>query len=518
MQAEAPLPPVSPAWRAGLVRLALVWGVSIGATAHEWMAMADQWWNSSTYTHVLLIPAILAWQVWMRWGQARVIEPGCWFPGLGLFFCAALLWVLGTLASVAEVAQAGAVGLLMAAVPLMLGARVTVAFLFPVAYMVFLVPFGDEVIPSLQTMTAHLTIWLVVMTHIPAQIDGVFIATPAGLFEVAEACSGVKFLIAMVAFGTLAANVCFRSWRRRIAFMALCVVVPVLANGVRAWGTVYVAQIKGAQYAGGFDHIVYGWIFFAIVIGAIIAISWPFFDRGIHDPMIDGRAIATNRHLARLDALPMLAPGALIGAGVILVLSLVWATMAQQLEAPMPASINPPEIAGWHRVATPLRVDWTPHAGGADHHIQLRYADDQGHIVDMFYALYSAQGPGKKASGYGEGALPVGTAWQWQGPGAPAYAAKSERLLARGRVARLAQTTWRTGDTTTGSAVGLRLANLEDRLTLRRRPTMMMILSVEEDAAIAGGAHGDPAAQTLAQFRSAMGPIGTVMDQIAHGG
>jgi exosortase len=107
---------------------------------------------------------------------------------------------------------------------------------------------------------------------------------PAGLFEVAEACSGVKFLVAMLAFGALAANVCFRSWKRRIAFMALCVVVPVLANGVRAWGTIYVAQIKGAAYAGGVDHIIYGWFFFAAVIAAILAIGWPFFDRKVRDP------------------------------------------------------------------------------------------------------------------------------------------------------------------------------------------------------------------------------------------
>ena len=88
--------------------------------------------------------------------------------------------------------------------------------------------------------------------------------------------------------------------------------------------------------------------------------------------------------------------------------------MAQNLSAPMPRHIDPPQIAGWHRVDTPMRQDWTPRASGADHRIQLRYADDQGHVVDMFYALYAAQGPGKKASGFGEGALPMGSPWQWQ--------------------------------------------------------------------------------------------------------
>jgi exosortase/archaeosortase family protein len=234
---------------------------------------------------------------------------------------------------------------------------------------------------------------------------------------VAEACSGVKFLIAMVAFGVLAANVCFRSWWRRFVLLVVCVVVPVLANGVRAWGTVYVAQSKGAAYASGFDHIVYGWFFFAAVIAAIIALSWPFFDRGINDPMIDGAAIAANPRLARLDAVPMGSIGAVVGAGVILAVSLVWTTMAQSLVAPMPRLIAPPQIAGWHRVPTPFMLEWTPRVTGADHHIQLRYGDDQGHIVDMVYALYSAQGPGKKASGYGEGLCP----WARRGNGrAPA--------------------------------------------------------------------------------------------------
>ncbi|MGQ4828503.1 archaeosortase/exosortase family protein, partial [Enterococcus faecalis] len=77
-----------------------------------------------------------------------------------------------------------------------------------------------------------MTMVLLALAHIPATLDGVFITTPAGYFEVAEACSGVKFLIAMIAYGALVANVCFLRWRRRAAFMGVAVVVPILANGV----------------------------------------------------------------------------------------------------------------------------------------------------------------------------------------------------------------------------------------------------------------------------------------------
>ena len=98
----------------------------------------------------------------------------------------------------------------------------------------------------------------------PAHLEGIFITTPTGYFEVAEACAGVKFLIAMAAFGALVANVCFRSWPRRIAFMAVAMLVPILANGVRAWGTIYIAHRTGStDFAASFDHVVYGGIFFA---------------------------------------------------------------------------------------------------------------------------------------------------------------------------------------------------------------------------------------------------------------
>ena len=83
-------------------------------------------------------------------------------------------------------------------------------------------------------------------------------------------------------------------------FMAASVIVPVLANGVRAWGTIYIAQSQGVEFAAGFDHIVYGWIFFAVVMTAVLGASWRFFDRSPDDPLIDAAALESSPLLARL--------------------------------------------------------------------------------------------------------------------------------------------------------------------------------------------------------------------------
>jgi exosortase A len=499
---------LSPAWRQGLLRVALAWAALFALFFGDWAAMADQWWNSSTYNHILLVPLILAWLVERRAGSLARIEPSGWWPGLLLFAFAAFLWVLGVFAGIATARQLGVVAMHGAALLALLGPRVGAGLAFPLAYMIFLVPIGDELVPALQMVTAEITIALVHLSGVPAVIDGVFINTPAGLFEVAEACSGVKFLIAMIAFGVLVANACFVSWRRRAAFLAACVIVPILANGIRAWGTIFAAQFVGTEVAAGFDHIVYGWIFFAIVLALVVAGGWRYFDRSVDDPVIDAGRIMASPRLGTSAARRIGGILALAGLVAMALTAQLWVRTAERLSAELPGQIFLPEVPGWRRVDYTPSIWWEPRATGANHRLLGRYADGEGREVDVFLAVYASQQDGREAGGFGEGALPPGGVWAWLAPGAPADHAASDRLLAEGRIERLAETRYRTGELLTGSNARLKLANMVDRLLLRARPTMLLILSAEER-------RDRPAGASIAAFRKATGPLDRWMDRIA---
>ncbi len=496
-------------WRQAGMQLALVWAVLVVAFLPDWLAMFGQWWNISTYNHVLLVPPILAWLVWLRAPHLAEFRPKPCRWGLAAFSAAVFLWVLGAFAGLNLLRQAGAVAMLPASALLLLGPRCFMALLFPFAYMAFLVPFGDELVPPLQTITAKLTVALVHLTQIPATIDGVFIDTPAGLFEVAEACSGVKFLIAMIALGALVGNVCFISWGRRAAFFALCLVVPILANGVRAWGTIYAAQFVGAEKAAGIDHIIYGWIFFALVIAAVLGLSWRFFDRPADQPMIDPLRIAALAWLGRFERAAISLPLALAAGGLIALGGAGWAQAADALAATMPRQVFLPEVPGWQRAEYRPLSPWQPLAGGADHRLLGRYADTAGNEVDVFYALYAGQGEGSEAGGFGQGAVPQEGGWAWTSAGPAMPPAKVDRLLWEGRNLRLAATYYHSGSLLTGSNARLKLANIGDRLLLRARPTAMLILSAEARPG------RDPAA-ALAKFSSAIGDPGPWMDRIGE--
>lgn len=500
-------PLLTPAWRSALQRLGLAWALLLVVFAGDWLAMARQWWDISTYNHIVLVPPIVGWLVWQRWPQLRRLEPRAWTPGLALFAGAAFLWLLGAISGLDLARQAGAVAMLGASVPLLLGLRVSAGLLFPLAYLAFLVPLGEELVKPLQMITAEITIGLTHLSGIPAVIDGVFIDTPAGLFEVAEACSGVKFLIAMIAFGVLAANVCFLRWRRRFAMVATCIVVPVVANGVRAWGTIYAAQIFGVEAAAGFDHIVYGWFFFAAVLALVIALAWRFFDRPLGAAMIDPDAIRGDARLDRFEGRGLSGGAALIGAALLVLAALGWARAADTIAAPVPARIDLPAVPGWTRVDYAPAVWWEPHAEGADHRLLGRYRDAGGREVDVFLALYAAQGEGREAGGFGQGALVPDSPWAWQSDGPAIANGRSERLLGNGSVERLAVTWYRNGGLLTGSNTRLKLAVIADHLLFRARPTALLILSAED-------APARPAAASVEAFAASTGPLGAWMDRV----
>lgn len=270
---------ISNAWREAIAVLLVGALAVVAVAAREWGEMLHQWWNIDTYSHILLVPFVIGWLVWLRRDELEAVEPRPWLLGLILVAAGLCLWLTGRVSGINIIAHAGAVGALQGVVVTALGLRASLVLALPIAFGVFLVPVGDEIIAPLQFITAEIAVALTVWSGIPAVVDGIYIDTPIGLFIVAEACSGVKFLVAMVTLAVLVAFTRFESWTRRSAFMLASIIVPIIANGIRAWGTIYIAQSQGTEFAAGFDHIFYGWIFFAIVVALILAAAWRFFER-----------------------------------------------------------------------------------------------------------------------------------------------------------------------------------------------------------------------------------------------
>ncbi|HEY1605978.1 MAG TPA: exosortase A [Allosphingosinicella sp.] len=491
-------------WRTHLAGLAIAWAAILLAFARDATDMVSIWWNSSTFNHCLLIIPLLGWLVWQRRPELSRIAPTAWAPGLLLVAAGAGAWLLGEAGMLALARHAGLILMLQGAAIACLGKAVARGLAFPLFYMLFLIPFGEEAEPFMQTLTADMAMRLLAWTGVPAHIEGVFIATPTGNFEVAEACSGVKFLVAMLAYGALAANLCFRSWPRRILFMAACLVVPAVANGIRAWGTIYVAFRSGSNaFAEGMDHVIYGWFFFGAVMVLIMACAWPFFDRKAGEPWYDPRRL--QRPGTPAGAATRLVGIAAAAVALAAVPPLWSAAIASVGTQAAPAGVALPDVPGWTLVPARGRP-WQPHFDGADLLRIGRYRNAVGQQVDLAIAFYAHQGEGKKLVAYGQGAAV--RPWAWTADTAPPPHGKGELLYSFGTV-REALSFYRVGNILTGSPAAVKLETMKARLFGGPQRAVAVIVSAEQPA---DGSRVRPA---LDAFLRALGPVDRLADDAA---
>lgn len=400
---------IEPSWRAPLALLAVLWAAAALLFAADVADMARLWWDSSTYNHILFIPFLIGWLVAQRAGLIAPLLPRPWWPGAALMLGAGAVWLLGEAGGVALLRHLGVVLMLQAAVVTALGPLAARALAFPLAYALFLVPFGDELVPGFQALTADLTMLLLDISGTQATRDGIFIATASGLFEVAEECAGVMFLVAMAAFATLAAHLCFAGWARRIIFVAAALATTIVANALRAFGTILVAETFGIEYAAGVDHIIYGWFFFAFIMAAVMLVARRWFDRPASDPAVDVGAL-TGPVRGAGAALPV---G--LAAAAALLAAPLWAAQIGARSGTLPAIVTLPTVPGWTMGGTPDPV-WKARFDGADHFLQRRYTDAAGRSVDVALALYARQGEGREVIGFGQGAADPDSGWRIAAP------------------------------------------------------------------------------------------------------
>jgi EpsI family protein len=146
------------------------------------------------------------------------------------------------------------------------GRRLAGSLAFPLLFLLFAVPFGEIFVAPLIQFTADFTVWAVRATGIPVLRSGTHFELPSGDWSVVEACSGVRYLISSITLGCLYAYLTYRSNLRRALFIGVSMVVPVIANGLRAYMIVMIGHLSSMQLATGVDHIIYGWLFFGLVM------------------------------------------------------------------------------------------------------------------------------------------------------------------------------------------------------------------------------------------------------------
>ena len=368
---------------------ALVLGAICWLLAWYWgtaQSMATTWMRSETFTHGFLIVPIVAWIIWSQRHTVAALNPQPNFFVLPVLAVVGFGWLLGQLVGAGVVQQFALVFMIQALVWTILGNQVVRALAFPLFFLLFAVPFGEFLEPPLMEHTADFTAFAIRLTGIPLYREGQFLTLPSGSWSVVEACSGLRYLIASVTVGFLYAYLTYRSFKRRAIFVAASVIVPIVANWVRAFMIIMIGHFSSMKYAVGIDHLIYGWLFFGVVMMILFWIgSYWREDFPAHEAAPGAGAHARHDQSARGAILwAAIAAAAIVAAWPLAAARLegTGPSRSPELQAPLPAG-------AWQPVAGRL-TGWTPRFTSPRARINQTYAKD-GARAGLFVGYYRGQ-------------------------------------------------------------------------------------------------------------------------------
>jgi exosortase len=266
-----PAPPLSLVLAAALVA-ALAWTY--------WLVipgLVAQWWNEPEYSHAFLIPLISGYLVWSKRDELRraEVKPGYW--GLALMLFALLLYVTGKAGADLFLQRASLVVMIAGGVLYVAGATVLGMVLFPLAFLVLMIPLPGIVFNSiafpLQLLAAQASSVALEAVGVPVFREGNVMHLAAAQLDVEEACSGIRSLLSLTALGVLYGHLAFSTWLPRVLLLLLVVPIAIAANVLRVFTAGLLAHHVSVDTALGVFHTAGGWSVFLIAAALMFGVS-----------------------------------------------------------------------------------------------------------------------------------------------------------------------------------------------------------------------------------------------------
>ena len=244
---------------------------------HETLVVLWRTWATNpNYSHGYLIPPVVAFLLW-RDRRRYLTARGRGSPyGLVLIGLALLGHIVSIRAGVFMTQGYSLVLLLFGLSLFFHGGRATRTVWFPLGYLVLMLPMPPYMMNviafRLKVFAARAGSGIAVKLGIPLARSGMTIHIPAGSLRIADPCSGLRSLIALVALGALFAYLSRGKTWKRVVLFASAVPLAVLANVIRIAVVCVVANIWGIDAALGFFHDLSGLLLFMIAFVGLVTV------------------------------------------------------------------------------------------------------------------------------------------------------------------------------------------------------------------------------------------------------
>jgi exosortase len=246
--------------------------------ARPTQSLAREWWNNPEAGHGLLLAPLALWFAWKS-GIVDVPRPNRWLGGALIFLGVAFRW-LADLAAELFVMRGSMLLALAGLVVWYFGVRQLLRWWLPFTLVALSIPLPEIVLSRvalpLQFMASSIGAALLKWREIPVLLTGNVIRIPGHELFVAEACSGLRSLTALISLGVLLGALVLRSPVARVLLIAAVIPVAILLNGVRVFLTGFLVFFVDPKLGEGFMHATEGMLIFGIAFLILGLVAWAF--------------------------------------------------------------------------------------------------------------------------------------------------------------------------------------------------------------------------------------------------
>lgn len=377
-----------------------------------------QKWESEEYSHGYMIPVVVFYLFWLRAKRLDQLGPNGSWLGIAVLGVALCFYVAGTLSAIFEIAQLGLImsiwGLVFAAV----GYRGIVALRVPLIYMIFMMPLPrfleTQLTAGLQLLSSEIGVAVIRAAGLSVYLEGNVIDLGSYQLQVAEACSGMRYLFPLMSFGFLCAALMRGRWWQRAILFVSTVPITILMNSFRIGIIGILVNYYGIEQAEGFLHDFEGWVIFMSCVVILFAEIW-FFARMEKQKFLQifGLDVPSLPDLTKLLArarpnAPVLTGTAVLVAAAIASLTYTRPPMLVPVHAPL--QTFPMQIDDWEGREAPVDARSLEVLALSDYASSVYVRPADGMPVGLWVAYYESQVQG--ASVHSPRACLPGGGWQ----------------------------------------------------------------------------------------------------------
>ena len=142
---------------------------------------------------------------------------------------------------------------------------------FPSLFFIFILPIWGVLTEVLQTISVAAVTYLMSFTSIPTYVEGNFVTIPAGVFEIADGCSGLRYMIVSLSISSLFNFLHIKDTRKALMFFSLAIAGALLTNWIRITALILIGEYTNMESSLMDDHNTFGWYLF---IPFMIILFW----------------------------------------------------------------------------------------------------------------------------------------------------------------------------------------------------------------------------------------------------